>query len=47
MRLSSMAENNQNTSGAHLTPEDYGITTPAATDNATPAFSGNTNSNND
>ncbi|MCI8606907.1 MAG: DUF4397 domain-containing protein [Hungatella sp.] len=42
-----MAENNQNTSGAHLTPEDYGITTPAATDNATPAFSGNTNSNND
>lgn len=42
-----MAENNQNTSGAHLTPEDYGLTTPAATDNTTPAFSGGAGPNND
>ena len=44
-----MAENNPNASNSHLTPEDYGITTPAATDNTTPAYSGATNaaSNND
>ena len=36
-----MADNNTNTSGAHLTPEDYGITTPAATDTSAPANSGN------
>lgn len=40
-----MAETNANASGAHLTPEDYGITTPAANDANTPVS--NMNLNND
>ncbi len=39
-----MADNSTNTSGAHLTPEDYGITTPAATDGG---YSGTANGGND
>jgi len=44
-----MAETNVNTSSAHLTPEDYGITIPAATDTNAPAYSntGNTPSGSD
>ncbi len=42
-----MAENNPNASGAHLTPEDYGITTPAATDTNAPSYSAAPNANND
>lgn len=40
-----MAESNANASGAHLSPEDYGITAPAATDANAPAA--NMNLNND